>query len=63
MRADPKTYEDVAKNCSQFIPVDGQDTFTNSSTERRGVSCVNCKHFTKDSYCDIDLYDKIIENL
>lgn len=62
MRASMKTYEDVALNCSAFAPKEDRNTMTNSQTERSNVSCTNCRHFTNDKYCELDLYDKIVEN-
>lgn len=61
MRADSKTYVEVAKNCSAFAPKNETNTFTNSSSES-GVSCTNCRHFTENKYCELDLYDQILVN-
>lgn len=62
MRSDSKTYEEVAKNCSAFAP-NNKDSFSNSTAGTpEKVSCVNCRHFTQDKYCELDLYDQIVVN-
>ncbi|QEK13115.1 hypothetical protein FQB35_12735 [Crassaminicella thermophila] len=50
----------VAANCSQFQSVE-EGAFTSSVQSSR--TCENCKHFTKDNKCDINLVDEILENL
>lgn len=62
MRSDSKTYEAVAQNCSAFSPVGTEKGFSNSVSNAGQVSCVNCKHFTDGKYCELDLYDEIVEN-
>ncbi|BCN30258.1 hypothetical protein [Anaeromicropila herbilytica] len=59
MRSSSDTYKNVAENCSQYSPKNGWDTFSNSTSE---CSCTTCNHFTKNAFCDIDLYDEIVEN-
>lgn len=66
MRSDNKTYQKVAEHCSQFSPITkSHEAYQNSGCDRENcgceVSCVNCQHFDKDSYCNLDLYDKIVE--
>lgn len=61
MRSDSKTYEVVAENCSAFAPVAEKETYSNAFSDgAEKVSCVNCKHFTQDKYCELDLYDQIV---
>ncbi len=63
MRSDSKTYEEVAKNCSAFAPVTSKNSYSNSTSNTPGqISCVNCKHFTQEKYCELDLYDEIVED-
>ncbi len=59
MRDSKKMYEEVAVRCSAYAPKDGGSK--NSMSESK-VSCATCKHFTREEYCDIDLYDAIVEN-
>ncbi len=59
MRDSKKMYEEVAVRCSSYAPKNSGAK--NSSAEEK-VSCSTCKHFTKDEYCDIDLYDAIVAN-
>lgn len=66
MRADNKTYQKVAEHCSQFSPVtQNHQEFMNSNCDRENcgcqVSCVNCHHFDNDAYCNLDLYDAIVQ--
>ena len=66
MRADNKMYQKVAEHCSQFSPVtQSREDFQNSNCDRENcgckVSCVNCRHFDNDAYCNLDLYDQIVE--
>lgn len=63
MRADSQTYEKVAKHCSRFAPVEMNDSFMNAVETEKEVSCVNCRHFTSEKYCELDLYDKIVDNV
>lgn len=60
MRANPKLYEKVAEHCSHFSAKSENDSFTSSTSECK-CSCTNCNHFTKSSYCNIDLFDQIVD--
>lgn len=62
MRSDSETYEKVAHNCSAFSPAGVEKGFTNSVSNAGKISCVNCRHFTDEKYCELDLYDEIVEN-
>lgn len=62
MRSDSKTYEKVAEHCSSFDPKKDSDTFKSLYSDDVEISCTNCKHFSKDAYCKLDLYDQIVEN-
>ncbi len=60
MRASNKVYQEVAEHCSGFDPVN--DSFSNSAGDNQEVSCISCRHFDEDEYCELDLYDQIVEN-
>lgn len=61
MRASLETYHKVAKECSAYEPT--CDTkICNSCCDTNEISCTNCKHFDKDKYCVLDLYDEIVQN-
>ena len=65
MRADEKTYEEVAEHCSEFAPhhCDKCDTtFKSMYSDGPEVSCTNCRHFDEQKYCVLDLFDQIVEN-
>ncbi len=62
MRASMETYHNVAENCSAFSSASEDETFKSMYSEGDDVSCTTCEHFTEDSYCDLDLYDQIVEN-
>lgn len=63
MRSDSQTYETVARHCSSFTPVNTNDSYSNAVTDSpERVSCVNCRHFTSEKYCELDLYDQIVAN-
>ncbi|QZY54260.1 hypothetical protein [Crassaminicella profunda] len=47
----------VASNCSQFRNTN-EGAFTSSTGGNR--TCENCKHFTKQGKCDINLVDEIL---
>lgn len=62
MRASHKTYEEVAKRCSEFLPVtESKEKYVSCHECSCTVSCVNCKHFEQE-HCVLDIYDKIMEN-
>lgn len=63
MRASTETYEQVAERCSEFKPCDKHDIISNSSCCECKVSCTNCQHFTNEKYCELDIYDKIVNEL
>lgn len=56
MRASANMYSQVADKCSQY-KMRFLDSLINVGDEQH--SCVNCKHFSNNSYCKIDLYDPI----
>lgn len=64
MRSDSNTYQKVAEHCSSFDPKKDSDTFKSlySDSENSEISCTNCKHFDKDAFCKLDLYDQIVVN-
>jgi hypothetical protein len=61
MHTDNTTYEAVAKCCHSYVPSNENDSYSNSVSDTpTTVSCVNCKHFSNDCHCELDLYDKIV---
>ncbi len=60
MRASKETYRKVAKECSSYEPIGTDRTLNGCSCDASEVSCVTCKHFDKDEYCRLNLYDQII---
>lgn len=52
--------QQVAIHCSHFMQVSEGGL---QSSVRSNTSCENCKHFTKDHRCDIDLIDKVLVNI
>lgn len=61
MRSSYDAYEQVAENCSRFNSY-SKDSYSNSYSDGREVSCINCKHFDEDKFCKLDLYDPIVKN-
>lgn len=62
MRAEQKTYEQVAEHCSEFAPCHCEHcdtTFKSMYSDGPSVSCTNCKHFDQNKYCKLDLFDQI----
>jgi hypothetical protein len=62
MRSSKETYQEVAKACSEYSPYHKQAGFYNDCTGC-DPSCLNCSHFTKEEYCNLDLYDKIVNRI
>lgn len=62
MKADKKTYEKVAKNCSEYSPCEHCKT-TNAVSEESCVSCLTCGHFDSNEHCNLNLYDKIVNKI
>ena len=62
MKDEQSIYEEVGKRCSSYQLKDC-DTFTDSMCGCGTASCLSCTHFTKGSYCELDLFDKIKNNL
>lgn len=56
MRSSQQMYGQVAKNCSQY-KMRFIEALMNVGDEPR--SCANCRHFSNDEYCKIDVYDQI----
>lgn len=54
-------FAQVANNCSQYSPFSSGMTNGTSDAAVDG-SCLNCQNF-KEHHCQLDLYDKINENL
>lgn len=59
-------FAQVANNCSQFTPRSTSnstsDSLNNNLSESGSASCLECCHF-ENHHCNLDLYDKIEENL
>lgn len=62
MRATNKVYEEVAEHCSGFSPVTASNSYVDSYSNTSETSCTNCGHFNDKEYCELDLYDQIVEN-
>lgn len=58
MRANETTYRNVAKNCSAYSAKN--DCKCTNSTGDSDISCTTCKHFSKEEYCKLDLFDPIV---
>lgn len=63
MRASKQTYQEVADACSEYHRIVQPYAPANSMGDSDIPSCLNCTHFTNREYCDIDLYDKIVERI
>lgn len=61
MRSSAQVYEDVAERCSAYDKKTRRDCFCNIAEGTK--SCLNCRHFSDDEYCLLDLYDPIVEKL
>ncbi len=61
MRSNNETYQEVAKQCSSYEKHERPDAFSNR--DDNSSSCLNCKHFSKNEYCVLDLYDPIVEKM
>ena len=62
MRSSEETYRKVANRCSSYDKKDCNCKATNSE-KSEDKSCLSCKHFSKDEYCKLDLYDPIVKSL
>lgn len=62
MRASEKTYKDVANRCSEFQSVYGTDIYRSMYSDGPAESCTNCKNFSDNKYCELNLYDQIVQN-
>ena len=60
MKKDSKTMKEVAERCTKFCSC--ENCSCTNSTKEDPVSCSNCKHYTPDKVCDIDLYAEIVSN-
>lgn len=60
-RASETVYKEVAKRCSAYMKNENESM--SNSCDCTTPSCRNCKHFTKSEYCDLDLYDKIVDEI
>ena len=63
MRASLEVYQDVADACSEYQRTAQPYAPVNSTRDSDIPSCLNCSHFTSTEYCDIDLYDQIVERI
>lgn len=61
MRASKEIYRKVAEECSAYEPINTDRTINGCSCEASEISCVTCKHFDKEEFCRLNLYDKIVE--
>ena len=58
MRSSTETYKEVAERCSAYEKKCSCKGLSNDVT---GKSCLNCDHFTDTEYCELDLYDPIVQ--
>lgn len=62
MRASYNNYEKAAERCCEFLATYNEGSYRNAATEDgKNVSCMNCKHFENDKYCNLDIYDRIMK--
>lgn len=63
MRASESTYAKVAEHCSAYEPTFQEGSATNHVCEscHCDVSCKCCRHFDKEEYCVLNLYDQIVK--
>lgn len=59
MKASKESYEKVARHCSEFHKNQSSGC-KNSTCNSEEVSCLNCTHFDKDNYCNLNLFDQIM---
>lgn len=62
MSENRKTYEEVASRCSKFQSIYNTDVFQSMYSDGPCESCVNCHNFTNEKYCNLDLFDQIVNN-
>lgn len=62
MRASKETYCKVARECSAYEPVNSDRTVNGCSSDAAEISCITCRHFDKNEFCRLDLYDQIVES-
>ncbi|MCD7825135.1 MAG: hypothetical protein LUH14_04120 [Clostridiaceae bacterium] len=62
MKKDAKTFKEVAERCTRFSPSEECQCGAKNSTAADDVSCKNCKHYTPDKVCTLDLYEEIMQN-
>lgn len=65
MQNQNEIYEEVARSCSEYAP-DGRDHSIKNVSDGSDIkesSCLNCAHFNASQHCDLDLYDKIVQNI
>lgn len=54
----------VAIYCDEYTPIDDSSLKSEINTTDLNVkSCENCKHFTREGKCNINLVDKVLSNL
>ncbi len=61
MRSSKEIYKEVAERCSSYDKKCNKDCMCNETEGTK--SCMNCKHFTSEEYCTLDLYDPIAKTL
>lgn len=61
MRSSTETYKEVAERCSAYEKKCKCDAMSNMTDAEK--SCMNCKHFSDEEYCKLDLYDPIVRNM
>lgn len=56
-------FRKIAIYCDSYSPKTTYNSSLTSSTMMERDSCTNCKHFTNQKYCDLDLIDKVLSSL
>ena len=62
MKKDAKTMKEVAKLCDRFCSCSVDSCGCSNSTAEKNITCKNCTHYNTENVCDLDLYEKIVEN-
>ncbi|NLY76555.1 MAG: hypothetical protein GX080_00520 [Tissierellia bacterium] len=52
----------IAIYCDSYAPVE-ENRLRLKSNAGKFESCENCKHFTKEGRCELDLIDKVLSSL
>ena len=54
----------IAIYCDSYNPEENTNlTFSSSTNEKNVESCTNCRHYTENKNCELDLIDKVLTSL